>query len=167
MIDFAFTPARLSVHAGDTVSWVNTGASPHTVTASGGAAFGTPMLAAGATYRTVLRSVGTFSYVCAFHPQMRGVVDVRPASAALPAPVAAAPAPAAIGPSAAAGSDGAAPAALGASPPGAGSPSSAPDVRSVAATSMWESPIVAWTFWGGIALVAFLSVAWWRGREPV
>jgi hypothetical protein len=32
---------------------------------------------------------------------------------------------------------------------------------------MWDSPLVAWTLWAGVGLVAFLSVAWWRGREPV
>jgi plastocyanin len=167
VVDFAFTPARLSVHAGDTVSWVNTGQAPHTVTPSGGAPFGTSMLAAGATYRTTVRAVGTFRYVCAFHPQMAGTLEVLPASAALPKPVLAAPAP----PAAAPAVSGAPPAADGAGGSASGaaavapSGTSRPDVRRVASGTMWSSPIVAWTLWAGVGLAAFLSVAWWRGRE--
>jgi plastocyanin len=158
VVDFAFTPARLAVHVGDTVSWVNTGQAPHTVTASNGA-FGTPLLAAGATYRTVARSAATVSYVCQFHPQMRGTLVVLPASAALPAPVAAVPAPAT-------------PAAASVAPPASQSTPAAPPAEARARgirtvpTSMWDSPLVGWTLWAGLGLAAFLGVAWWRGREP-
>jgi plastocyanin len=169
VVDFAFTPARLSVHVGDTVSWVNTGQSPHTVTAANGA-FGTSMLAAGATYRTTVRAVGTVSYVCAFHPQMTGVLAVLPAAAALPAPVAAAAPPrigAGAGPAPAAISS-AAPSPAMATGVAAPSPSASPRAtRAVASTSRWPNPLVAWTLWAGVGLVAFLSVAWWRGRAPV
>ena len=167
VIDFAYTPARLSVHVGDTVSFANVGQAPHTVTAPG---FGTPMLAAGATWRTVVSRVGRISYVCAFHPQMTGVLEVLPASARLPAPVAAAPpgAPAApaVPPSASAAPP-TAPSVVAPEPAASGDANEPRETRTVAAESMWESPIVAWTLWGSVALVAFLSVAWWRGREPV
>jgi plastocyanin len=159
VVDFAFTPARLSVHAGDTVSWVNAGQSPHTVTAAGGV-FGTSLLAPGTTYRTVARRAGTVTYVCSFHPQMRGTLVVLPAGAALPAPVAAPDATIAA----------AAPT-PGTSAPGAtAAPADRHDdrtaVRRLAATGLWDSPLALWSLGSGWGLLAFLGLAWWRAREP-
>ena len=37
IVDFAFQPASIEVPAGSTVTWTNTGAAPHTVTADDGA----------------------------------------------------------------------------------------------------------------------------------
>jgi plastocyanin len=159
VVDFAFTPALLSVHAGDTVSWVNAGQSPHTVTAAGGV-FGTSLLAPGATYRTVARRAGTVTYVCSFHSQMRGTLVVLPTGAALPAPVAA--------PHAAVAATATTP---GASLPGAAAaPADRHDdrtaVRRLAATGLWESPLALWSLGSGWGLLAFLGLAWWRAREP-
>ena len=162
VVDFAFSPARATARVGDTVSWVNVGRAPHTVTPSGGG-FGTSMLAAGATYRWVPARTGTFAYVCAFHPQMTGTLVVLPRSAAVPrnAPAAAAPgtrASASPGGSFAPPPNG--PAAAGQDPasPAAARPRS---LRPASASS----PLVAWTLWGALVLVAFLALAWWRGRE--
>ncbi|HEU0129599.1 MAG TPA: cupredoxin domain-containing protein [Mycobacteriales bacterium] len=161
VVDFAFRPGRVAVHVGDTVTWANAGQSPHTVTAGDGS-FGTSMLLPGATYRTVARKVGSTAYVCQFHPQMTGTLVVLPANAALPPAAAAAPPPAAR-PRPRAATATAAPATT---PPAATTPGEEPERRLRAvATSMWGTPIVAWTLWGGLGLVAFLAVAWWRGRE--
>ncbi|HWL36250.1 MAG TPA: cupredoxin domain-containing protein [Frankiaceae bacterium] len=162
VIDFGYTPARATARVGDTVSWVNVGAAPHTVTPSGGAPFGTSMLAAGATYRWSPTKTGTWSYVCAFHPQMTGTLVVLPKSAAAPrnAP-AGAPAPAvrtSRSPTAAASSPVVA-------APGSGTPSpGAARSRSMEPVSA-SSPLVAWSLWGALGLVTFLALAWWRGRE--
>ena len=73
--DFSFAPAELSVPVGSTVTWRNAGDAPHTVTASDGS-FDSEMIAAGGSWARTFETAGTFTYVCAFHPQMEGVVEV-------------------------------------------------------------------------------------------
>ena len=73
--DFSFAPAELSVPLGSTVTWRNAGDAPHTVTASDGS-FDSEMIAAGGSWARTFETAGTFTYVCAFHPQMEGVVEV-------------------------------------------------------------------------------------------
>jgi plastocyanin len=108
--DFAFAPPSISVPLGSTVTWRNTGAAPHTVTAEDGS-FNSEMIAAGGAWARTFETAGTFTYVCAFHPQMEGVVEVTdgdvtavpPAVPATPDPLAlpsASPAPVAVAPAA-------------------------------------------------------------------
>ena len=73
--DFSFAPAELTVPVGSTVTWRNAGDAPHTVTASDGS-FDSEMIAAGGSWARTFETAGTFTYVCAFHPQMEGVVEV-------------------------------------------------------------------------------------------
>ena len=70
---FAFKPATLRTTVGRTVTWRNADAAPHTATAS---AFSSPQLGKGATYRRTFVRAGTYSYLCALHPGMRGKVVV-------------------------------------------------------------------------------------------
>jgi plastocyanin len=164
VVDFAFAPAGLAVHVGDSVTWTNAGRSPHTVSAADGS-FGTSLLSPGASYRTVARRTGTVAYVCRFHPQMTATLVVLPKAAALPAPadVAAAPAPPAA--ATAPRPSGAASATTGPGPAATTPGPAGPRTRAVAATTMWDSPLARWTVWSTFGLVAFLGLAWWRGRE--
>ena len=73
--DFSFAPPSISVAVGSTVTWRNAGDAPHTVTASDGS-FDSEMIAAGGSWARTFETAGTFTYVCAFHPQMEGVVEV-------------------------------------------------------------------------------------------
>jgi plastocyanin len=160
VIDFGFSPSRATARVGDTVSWVNTGAAPHTVTAAGGP-FGTSMLAAGATYRWAPAKTGTWSYVCAFHPQMTGTLVVLPKSAAAPRNAPAGGAAPAVRTSAAPSAS----SSQVVAGPASGTPAPAAErTRSLRPVSS-ASPLVAWTLWGGLGLVTFLALAWWRGRE--
>lgn len=70
----AFTPASLTINAGDTVEWRNEDLVPHTAT---GNAFDSGRLNKGQTWRFTARSKGSFPYVCTYHPSMRGNVTVR------------------------------------------------------------------------------------------
>jgi plastocyanin len=72
--EFAFAPAAISVDAGDTVTWVNRDATPHSVAA--GTSFASDTLDAGETFTHTFDTAGTFDYICAIHPQMRGSVTV-------------------------------------------------------------------------------------------
>src|SRR5829696_1777671 len=81
IVDFAFQPASLEVPAGTTVTWTNSGAAPHTVTADDGA-FDSDRLAPGATFSQTFDTAGTFTYHCEIHPQMTGTIVVTEASGA-------------------------------------------------------------------------------------
>jgi plastocyanin len=70
---FAFKPATLKTTVGKTVTWRNADAAPHTATAS---QFSSPQLAKGGSYRRKFTRAGTYTYLCALHPGMRGKVVV-------------------------------------------------------------------------------------------
>lgn len=70
----SFRPARLVVHAGDRVVWVNEDLIPHTATATDGG-FDSKAMAAGASWRWTVKAPGATEYACAFHPAMRGRID--------------------------------------------------------------------------------------------
>ena len=82
--DFSFGPAAITVHVGDTVTWANSGPTPHTATADDGA-FDTGTLNAGRSGSHTFASAGTFAYHCTLHPSMQGTVTVLAASAPAPA----------------------------------------------------------------------------------
>jgi plastocyanin len=73
--DFFFSPANVSVQAGSTVTWVNEGNVPHTVTSDDGQ-FDSGVLMPGDSYTVVFKGRGTITYHCAIHPSMTGSVTV-------------------------------------------------------------------------------------------
>jgi len=75
IVDFAFRPASLTVHLGDTVVWTNSGLSAHTATSDAGV-WDTGRLSAGQSGSHTFTAAGTFSYHCAIHPGMRASVTV-------------------------------------------------------------------------------------------
>ncbi|EOD63423.1 cupredoxin domain-containing protein, partial [Amycolatopsis vancoresmycina] len=90
MQDYAFSPAALTVRAGDTVTWMQHDQAPHdVVTTSAPVAFRSPQLSAGQSWSYTFRQPGTYQYYCSVHPDMRASVTV------LPAPTTAAPKPSA------------------------------------------------------------------------
>jgi hypothetical protein len=84
----AFAPGQVDALPGDTVEWTNVSPRTHTVTSDSGA-FGSPVLADGATFSIVAGAPGTYGYHCQIHPSMVGEVDVRRVTLAPvpPAPV--------------------------------------------------------------------------------
>ncbi len=73
--DFAFDPATVAVAAGATVTWTNRDAAPHTATAEDGS-FDTGRLDQGQAGTAAFDRPGTYAYVCSFHPNMPGTVEV-------------------------------------------------------------------------------------------
>lgn len=73
--DFFFAPAQMTVRPGTTVTWVNNGPSPHTVTADDGS-FDSETLQPGQSFSFTFANAGTFSYHCEIHPSMTGSVIV-------------------------------------------------------------------------------------------
>jgi plastocyanin len=73
--NFAFKPALLRVKAGATVRWRNRDAAQHTATAFD-RSFDSKLLGRNAAYARKFSRPGTYSYLCALHPQMTGKVVV-------------------------------------------------------------------------------------------
>jgi plastocyanin len=70
-----YEPEALTVKRGDTVVWVNKDPFPHTVTAAG--VFDSHSIAAGASWKYVVRKAGEYAYTCALHPNMKGTLKVE------------------------------------------------------------------------------------------
>ena len=78
IVDFDFSPGQLTVQAGTTVTWTNTGQRPHTATDRGGT-FDTRPIAPGASGKVTLSTPGTYFYFCRINPaKMNGVLVVEP-----------------------------------------------------------------------------------------
>lgn len=71
-----FNPAMLSVHRGDRIVWVNKDLFPHTVTSDNNG-FDSGSIAPGASWTYDMKATGTLSYTCAFHPSMKGSMEVK------------------------------------------------------------------------------------------
>ncbi|HEY2062663.1 MAG TPA: plastocyanin/azurin family copper-binding protein [Amycolatopsis sp.] len=92
MQNYAFSPASLTVNAGDTVTWTQHDTAPHNVvTTSAPVAVHSPELSQGQSWSYTFTTPGTYSYYCTVHPDMRAQVTVLPAATA-PHPVTSAPA---------------------------------------------------------------------------
>ena len=74
---FKFVPASLTIRQGDTVEWINRDIVPHTATKKG-KAWDTGKLKKGRSAEVAYSSLGTQSYLCVYHPKMRGEITVIP-----------------------------------------------------------------------------------------
>ena len=70
-----FGPVPPGLHKGDTIVWVNKDFLRHTATAADHS-FDVD-LQAGASGKTVLTKTGSIPFVCRFHPNMSGVLQVK------------------------------------------------------------------------------------------
>ena len=70
-----FEPAQITVHAGDTISFANTGKETQTVTADDGS-FDLGTVNPGEAKTHIFAQAGTFAYHCSLHPWMKGTVVV-------------------------------------------------------------------------------------------
>jgi amicyanin len=85
IVNFAFAPAIITVTVGDTITWTNQDAAPHTVTTSSGPQpLNSPNLSTGQSWTFTFTAPGTYPYYCAVHPDMHGEVVVRAAPVTTP-----------------------------------------------------------------------------------
>jgi len=79
--NYTFSPAKITVHPGDTVTWTNQDSIPHTATANDGKTFDSGAIDPNAswsfTFSKTGSKTGAFPYRCAIHPDMQGEVDVQ------------------------------------------------------------------------------------------
>jgi plastocyanin len=76
MLIAGFEPAMLTVKPGDRVRWVNKDLFPHTATAID-KTFDSHSVAPAGTWTFVAGKAGTHAYACAFHPTMKGTIQVQ------------------------------------------------------------------------------------------
>jgi plastocyanin len=73
---FKFEPNSLSVHVGDTVTWINEDFVPHTATADEGD-WTTKGLEQGQSETLVVTADMTLSYFCAYHTHMKAKLTIE------------------------------------------------------------------------------------------
>jgi plastocyanin len=74
--NFKFLPDTLTVAKGTSVTWVNKDEEPHNVV-SLDRVFRSKAIDGGEKFTAVLDKSGTFKYICAVHPNMRGTIVVQ------------------------------------------------------------------------------------------
>jgi plastocyanin len=74
--NFTFTPQRLAVKAGTTVTWTNADDIPHTV-ASSTKAFKSKALDTDDKFSFTFTTPGAYEYFCSLHPHMMGAIVVE------------------------------------------------------------------------------------------
>jgi plastocyanin len=74
--NFAFSPPRIVVTAGTTVTWTNEDDAPHTV-ASSTKLFKSKALDTDASFSFTFTTPGMYEYFCSLHPHMTGTVIVE------------------------------------------------------------------------------------------
>ena len=77
---FTFTPQRITVKPGTTVTWTNDDDDSHTV-ASSSKLFKSKALDTGDKFSFTFTTAGTYAYICSVHPYMTGAVVVEAAAA--------------------------------------------------------------------------------------
>lgn len=73
---FVFDPAQVEIFVGDSITWTNSDAAPHTATAED-KTWDTGRLARSRSARITFDAPGEYPYVCAYHRHMKGIVVVR------------------------------------------------------------------------------------------
>jgi plastocyanin len=144
--DFFFDPDQLSVAPGTTVTWVNQGQAPHTVTSTDGKELDSATLQPGDTYSFTFKEDDageTYAYQCTIHPQM--TASVRVSGGAEATSSASASMSASASPSA--------------SPSGSASASAAPGLPDTGGASLPLVAVVALVGGGILAVVAMRRVS--------
>lgn len=164
--DFEFAPTELTVDTGARVTFDNQGSAGHTVTAEDGS-FDSGLIGPGASWERTFATDGTYRFICAFHPQMAGMIRVRDPVGAAPG-AAASPAPEATT-TPAQSSDASSPTETAATEPrpgGAAGPSDGPgddDVERVSASREIGAVLIGVAVGGGMLLIAGGGIAAVRG----
>ena len=74
--EFLFGPEKVSVKAGQTITWTNIDDSPHQVTVQGETTLRTPVVLKGQSTSLQFNDAGTYGYICGLHPGMKGEIVV-------------------------------------------------------------------------------------------
>ena len=73
--NFTFTPTKLKVKVGDTVTWTNHDDIPHTIVSAG--KFRSKAMDTDNEFSFTFTSAGDYKYFCSLHPHMTGMIKVE------------------------------------------------------------------------------------------
>ncbi|MBL8048412.1 MAG: cupredoxin domain-containing protein [Chthonomonas sp.] len=77
--NFAFSPDMLTINVGDQVRWTNNDFAPHTASSTAGPmSFNSGTLGNGQSFTFTFTAAGSYDYMCNFHHDMMGSVNVVP-----------------------------------------------------------------------------------------
>ena len=74
--EFLFGPEKITVKAGQSITWTNVDDSPHQVTVQGATTLRTPVVLKGQSTALQFNDEGTYGYICGLHPGMKGEIVV-------------------------------------------------------------------------------------------
>ena len=74
--EFLFGPEKITVQAGQTITWTNVDDSPHQVTVQGETTLRTPVVLRGQSTALKFDYPGSYGYICGLHPGMKGTIEV-------------------------------------------------------------------------------------------
>lgn len=74
--NFAFSPATITIKAGQSVTWTNEDNIGHSATSDNGS-FDTGVLSQGQSKSITFAKAGTYTYHCSVHPDMKATVIVQ------------------------------------------------------------------------------------------
>ena len=83
--NFVFSPGRLTIKPGTTVTWTNRDDIPHTV-ASATRAFKSKAMDTDESFSFTFSTPGEYAYFCSLHPHMTGTIVVEGTTGSGPAP---------------------------------------------------------------------------------
>ena len=75
--EYQYTPSTVTIHAGETVTWINHDNVPHVVSSAGNQFKKSTVLKTGQTFSHTFMATGTYSYFCSIHPRMTGKIIVK------------------------------------------------------------------------------------------
>jgi amicyanin len=78
--NFTFSPQKLTVKAGTTVTWTNKDDIPHGIAATANAFKRSNAMDTDDTYSFTFTTPGTYQYFCYIHPHMTGTIVVEAAT---------------------------------------------------------------------------------------
>ena len=75
--DFAFNPQKITVKAGEKITWINRDEEPHTVVSVEKQFKKSPALDTDQEFTVTAGAPGTYNYFCSVHPKMTGTIVVE------------------------------------------------------------------------------------------
>lgn len=77
IVDYTYEPAEIAVPKGTTVVFENEDSTAHTATSKESGVFESGSIEPGKSGEVTLEESGSFAYYCAFHPFMKGTIEVE------------------------------------------------------------------------------------------
>lgn len=72
-----FRPQALTVVSGDIIVWINKDLVAHTATSATAGIFDSKLIAPDKSWKLTIRTKGDLSYICTYHPTMKGSLRVE------------------------------------------------------------------------------------------